>query len=94
MFRQQLANTFAHSPEDWELNVAENMRKQLHEDLLNDEKLDYQPATGLYDLYRRSGGKKYLQEMIEMIAVQGSEKGHGSDFDRRSGVPDGDYPYG
>jgi hypothetical protein len=90
MFRQQLANTFGHSPEDWELTVAENMRKQLHEDLLNNQKLDYQSPTALYDLYLRSGGKKYLQEMIETIVAQGRKKGDGSEFDRKNGVPDED----
>jgi hypothetical protein len=67
MFRQQLANTFGNHPEDWEFEIAESMRRQLHEDLLSEDKFDYQTPTGLYDLYVRAGGKKYLREMIETV---------------------------
>lgn len=52
MFRQHLANTFGNLPEDWEMEIAEAMRLQLHEDLLSQEKFNYQTPGTLFSFQR------------------------------------------
>lgn len=63
----RLAQMFGREPHDYDIKVAEKMRKVMHRDLMDGKKFNYQAASGLYDLYVRAGGKAYLAEILLVV---------------------------
>jgi hypothetical protein len=67
LFTIHLSDVFGHSPSDWSIDVTTKMQLTIREDLLTGKKYDYQFSPGLFDLYQRSGGIEYLDEMVNKV---------------------------
>lgn len=67
MFTIHLSDVFGHSPSDWSIDITTKMQLTIREDLLAGYSYDYQFSPGLFDLYQRSGGIEFLDEMINKV---------------------------
>lgn len=71
MFKTRLCDVFG--DQHYSLSVCNRMRETLHQDLLDGKKYNYQIMSGLFDLYRRSGGHEFLAEMSAVMSSNPEE---------------------
>ena len=64
--KDELISTQIFGDKPFPTEIGAKMREQLHQDLINGDEFDYQSPVGLFDLYRRAGGSKWLTEMASI----------------------------
>eukprot|EP01033_Poteriospumella_lacustris_P002947 gene2947-2155_t len=65
MIRDRLNEVFG--PHAWDDDVLGNMRRRMYADLLAGKKYEYQSSIGLLNLYERSQGSAFLDDMLRVV---------------------------